>query len=205
MSNGVTIALEARCSAVTQAGRYCLLEPVGEAPAWMRLPSFIQLCRRHVTAATEHRNRVAETEAEERRAEERRLAREATVYYVQRADQLIKIGYTARLGNRLTQLRREHGPLDVLATHLGGKDAEQAMHRTFNTDRVTGEWFRPSVELVGHVRRIRARRERDAEPPQRTIKDVVCNPNGSLKTSVLSRMTGVPVHIIERMESEAHS
>lgn len=99
------------------------------------------------------------------RAERDARARKATVYYVRRTDGLIKIGYTGReLRVRLYGLRREHGPLEVLTTHSGGYDAEQANHRRFAALRVTGEWFRPEPELLAHIARINARHASDSMP-----------------------------------------
>lgn len=77
-----------------------------------------------------------------------------SVYYVQRTDGLIKIGYTSQLRNRMSALRAEFGPLTQLAVHAGGYKAEQSMHRKFAAHRVRGEWFRPSADLLAHIARI---------------------------------------------------
>lgn len=81
------------------------------------------------------------------------------IYYVLRADGLIKIGTTTNLANRLTALRSEHGKLDVLLTHCGDHKRERMMHAKFRELRVTGEWFRPHslfFEFMIGVRRKRA-------------------------------------------------
>lgn len=158
----VVIAQDARCCAVTQEDRYCRREPLPETPDYLGLPEFIQLCALHAKRAVEvhyyRERREADRQAKERYEESQRRAREATVYYVQRADGLIKIGFSAVPQARIVTLRREHGPLKVLATHKGGRDAERVQHRRFDHLRVTGEWFRPEPELLAHIERINQRR-----------------------------------------------
>lgn len=159
----VVIAQDARCCAVTQEDRYCRREPLSKTPEHLGLPEFIQLCAFHANRAVDFHHyrerREADRKAKERYEEQQRRAREATVYYVQRADGLIKVGFTGRpLQYRLSQLRTEHGPLEVLATHKGGRDAERIQHRRFDHLRVTGEWFQPEPELLAHIDRINQRR-----------------------------------------------
>jgi hypothetical protein len=160
----IVIAQDARCCAVTEEGRYCRREPASERTNdALGLPPFVQLCPLHATKAAKFQ-RYHEDKRETELAVARyqamvRQAREATVYYVQRSDGLVKIGYTGRLLQyRLSALRREHGPLEVLATHKGGRDAERAQHAHFHHLRVVGEWFRPEPELLAHVQRINSRR-----------------------------------------------
>lgn len=154
----VVIAQDARCCAVTQEERYCRREPLPETPECLGLPWFIQLCPYHANKAVEIQQYQEQKRAKERYEQRLRSAREATVYYVQRADGLVKIGFTARYQQRMSTLRREFGPIQVLATHSGGRDAERAMHIRFAADRVTGEWFRCGPELFAHIERIKARR-----------------------------------------------
>lgn len=154
----VVIAQDARCCAVTQEDRYCRREPLTKPPEELGLPWFIQLCTYHAARMTEIKMLQEQRRAEHRYKEQLRRAREATVYYVQRGDGLIKIGFSSVPRQRVANLRREHGPLELLATHKGGRDAEQVQHRRFDRLRVTGEWFRPEPELLAHVERINARR-----------------------------------------------
>lgn len=161
----IVIAQDARCCAVTQEERYCRRAPLPETPECLDLPEFIQLCAFHAQKAVDvhlyRERREADQQARERYEEQQRRAREATVYYVQRAsDSLIKIGFSTVPRERLGTLRREHGPLDLLATHKGGRDAERIQHRRFDHLRVTGEWFRPEPELLDHIERINARRSK---------------------------------------------
>lgn len=164
----IVIAQDARCCAVTQEDRYCRREPLPETPDELGLPEFIQLCPLHTKRAAEvhhyRERRDADRRAKERDEEQQRRAREATVYYLQRAsDSLIKIGFSTVPRVRIVNLRREHGPSEVLATHKGGRDAERVQHRRFDHLRVTGEWFRPEPELLAHIGRIKARRAKSGK------------------------------------------
>lgn len=101
----------------------------------------------------------AESRAQERRKREDELEDQAVVYYLQRPDGLIKIGFSGVYERRFRDLNRDHGPLTELATHAGGRQAEGAIHRQFHADRVVGEWFRPSAALLSHVARVKHRRD----------------------------------------------
>lgn len=79
---------------------------------------------------------------------------EPCVYFVQRSDGAIKIGFTDTLAIRLHALRADHGSLDVLATIPGGRDVEGQMRHRFREHRQgkRGEWFDPAPELLEHIR-----------------------------------------------------
>lgn len=98
----------------------------------------------------------------ERSRKQHEQARSADVYYVQRTDGLIKIGWSGNLRSRLNTLRREHGHLTLLATHSGGVEAEAAQHKRFAHLRETGEWFWPEPDLLAHIERINDRRPIEA-------------------------------------------
>lgn len=89
------------------------------------------------------------------KAEETARAENSRVYYVQReSDGLIKIGTSRTLADRLKNLRREHGPLRLIAA-VGGSHAEEAaLHRQFAELRTAGEWFRPGLPLLRHLRTV---------------------------------------------------
>jgi hypothetical protein len=87
-------------------------------------------------------------------AEERGRIRLETVYYVQRPDGLIKIGTSRMVTVRLETLAREHGPLTLMATHGGGHKEETGIHREFKALRVEGEWFRPELALLMHIKKV---------------------------------------------------
>lgn len=163
------IAQDARCCAVTQEGRYCRRQPDRpEGDCWsLGLPSFVQFCSLHLSGYIEVRNSWLEEQnaalvnlriARQLKAADAH-AKASTVYYVQRIDDLVKIGYTGRdLRYRLSNLRGDHGPLKVLATHKGGRAAEKAQHARFAALRVFGEWFRPEPALLAHIAHINSRR-----------------------------------------------
>ncbi len=75
------------------------------------------------------------------------------VYFIHEAGSgLIKIGYTERLGARLTQLRTPTPHrLTVLLTIPGAREMEGAMHRRFAALRERGEWFRAGAELLSFI------------------------------------------------------
>jgi hypothetical protein len=75
------------------------------------------------------------------------------VYYLRRSNGDIKIGYSAYASTRLTQIMREHGPIDVLAYEPGGAQLETVRHGQFDHCRITarGEWFRPGADLLLHI------------------------------------------------------
>lgn len=68
------------------------------------------------------------------------------VYYV-RCGHLIKIGFTANLGQRFTTIR----PNEVLALEPGGQDVETQRHRQFAELRASGEYFHPGPALQSHI------------------------------------------------------
>ena len=77
--------------------------------------------------------------------------RPPVVYYVRFGDR-IKIGTSVCILGRMDNIPHDQ----LLAVEPGGRELEQQRHREFATDRVTGEWFLPSDELLSHVRRLRA-------------------------------------------------
>lgn len=87
---------------------------------------------------------------------------QSVIYYLQRADDLIKIGYSCRLKTRISTLQQVHGSLTLLATHPGYRSAERALHQRFADDRVEGEWFLPSDDLLAHIALVNRRAEKRA-------------------------------------------
>lgn len=75
----------------------------------------------------------------------------SVVYYLQREDGDIKIGYSANWYSRARALACEHGRLVLLATEPGGFTLEQHRHGNFSALHVTGEWFRPGPALLRHI------------------------------------------------------
>ena len=76
------------------------------------------------------------------------------VYFIQSSgrQQLIKIGHTTNLPQRLSALRTIHvEPLEVLFTFPGKKNVERELHKQFVSACITGEWFRPTPELLAYI------------------------------------------------------
>jgi Meiotically up-regulated gene 113 len=73
------------------------------------------------------------------------------VYFLRRRDGGIKIGTTVSLTRRLSHLKRDHGPLDLLATEPGGWLLERNLHGRFAAHRLDGEWFAPAPPLLRYV------------------------------------------------------
>lgn len=74
--------------------------------------------------------------------------RSAIVYFVQRLDGAVKIGFTSDLSRRLREVRRDHGDVRTLATAPGAGVAEGVLHRRFAAFRVEGEWFSPDAAIL---------------------------------------------------------
>lgn len=90
--------------------------------------------------------RAAElTEARETKAGNRETG---TVYYARIGD-YIKIGYSARLKNRLKTLRID----ELLAVEPGDPALERLRHQRFDAERIDKrrENFRPSERLTAHI------------------------------------------------------
>lgn len=112
-------------------------------------------------------------EADHRRHVEQRRRDLGVIYYVRRADGLIKIGTTWRLRHRLSALRREHGELQLLLTHSGGYEAERGLHDRFSELRVTGEWFTARKRLTDWIRKCRLDPIHEAQPANAVSLDVI--------------------------------
>jgi hypothetical protein len=76
------------------------------------------------------------------------------IYYIhERATGAVKIGYTG--GNpraRLSALQTGHpSELTLLYHHEGGHETERQLHAQFADNRLAGEWFRMTPELIEHL------------------------------------------------------
>jgi hypothetical protein len=65
------------------------------------------------------------------------------IYFLQRADGLIKVGTTTNLKARLASLATSHGVLTLIRTINGGRLRERSLHQKFKHFHEYGEWFRP--------------------------------------------------------------
>lgn len=88
------------------------------------------------------------------------LNHEPIVYYLTNKNFIsygsaIKIGSTNNLGRRMRQMRNSRKGLDplVLAIEPGdhGCGTEFRRHREFDVEKVSGEYFWPSIALVEHI------------------------------------------------------
>lgn len=164
-------------------GRVCVasIPPIG--PPGMRLLcggkatrsiGAIDLCEDHYLAAAAWREQLPEAarlagiadrrareleniqrEAEHRVAVEQRKREISIIYYLRRSDGDIKIGTTCRPVRRLSVLTREHGILQLLLTHSGGRQRERELHDRFDDLAVGGEWFTARKKLTDWIRKCR--------------------------------------------------
>lgn len=80
--------------------------------------------------------------------------RKRQIYFIQRADGLIKIGYSSNLASRLDQIRKSHGDVVVLKVINGDQRREREIHYQFDQHREYGEWFRPDTAVVDAINAI---------------------------------------------------
>lgn len=78
---------------------------------------------------------------------------DVVVYFIQRGDGPIKIGYSKNPKGRLSALQTGIPErLTLLGVVPGGKAREQELHREFGRTRIQGEWFHPSPSLLDFIR-----------------------------------------------------
>lgn len=76
------------------------------------------------------------------------------VYFVQAGDHAIKIGFsrTENAEKRILSLQTSNAlPLRFLGSRPGTLADEKALHRQFASDRMHGEWFRPSQAILNEI------------------------------------------------------
>lgn len=82
------------------------------------------------------------------------------VYFVRRhadPDGLIKIGFTRNVAARMQTLSTATpGGVELLASCAGDASVEHRLHRELATDRVDGEWFRPTNDVLAEVAKAKA-------------------------------------------------
>lgn len=79
---------------------------------------------------------------------------ETCVVYYMRLGDLVKIGYTSNLENRVAAIN----PEEVLATEPGGRLLEAQRHKEYAGLRVHGEWFEYRAPLTGWIDGLRVQR-----------------------------------------------
>lgn len=79
-----------------------------------------------------------------------------SVYFIQAGGPAgpIKIGVALDVTNRIRTLQvANHLELRLLAVIQGAKHgAEQQLHARFSADRIRGEWFRASEDLIDYIK-----------------------------------------------------
>lgn len=89
-----------------------------------------------------------------------------SVYFAQRRKGgLIKIGWSRSVSARMRVLKAK-----LLGSIKGERSAEKATHKEFAHLRVRGEWYRPSEELLEHIRTEAQEHVPDAETAQIAIR-----------------------------------
>ena len=116
---------------------------------WTDLP--MPLCRKHAIAIWLRVTGELKGRMLARRPLHPDLTRQPVVYFV-RSGTLIKIGTTVCLPGRIDSLAT-HGPEqpEILLVVPGDHTQERQVHALFASDRVRGEWFRPSAALLEFI------------------------------------------------------
>ncbi|KKK58276.1 hypothetical protein LCGC14_3046080 [marine sediment metagenome] len=74
------------------------------------------------------------------------------IYFIQAENDLIKIGYTNDVKQRLRTLRTMSPErLNLMKTIKGDQKQETLLHRRFKHLRSHGEWFRSEQELLDYI------------------------------------------------------
>lgn len=89
---------------------------------------------------------------QKRKTWQKQKYKKSVIYFVQGSD-LIKIGRTYNLDDRLTKLQcGSPVPLTLLGTVEGGKRTESHLHELFHSLRHHGEWFRIEKPLLDYIK-----------------------------------------------------
>lgn len=115
----------------------------------------LELVRREQSAQDQRRN--AELRAQNlRRTRQEEAARESrgVVYFLQIGD-LVKIGKSLVLEQRLASY--SYPDRKLLATEPGYTERERQLHRLFAKAHHSGEWFRPTRDLLAYIAELNAR------------------------------------------------
>ena len=156
-----------RCAAWTGETR-CNHEAV-DASSYM-LPEFLNLCifhlqeiddfiglkceQKRIEAARQTANssgKIHRVPVPKRKGQKGDFERAAFVYFMQRADGRIKIGYSTNVSRRRKNIESAAGPVSLLAVVPGGPLEESALHMKFHGFRVHGEWFDPDETLLAYI------------------------------------------------------
>jgi len=115
----------------------------------------LSLCDRHWYEAVSFFNDYIQGQKEFAAwADREKLLNDHVIYYVQRKDKLIKIGFSKNVHERLKVLSRDHGDLILLCSHRGHMNQERGIHSMFNKYHACGEWFYPHKRLLKHIYKV---------------------------------------------------
>lgn len=81
------------------------------------------------------------------------------IYFIQEtASGGIKIGYTGQLPESRLKSLQTSNPNELVLLHYvrGSKENEAELHAHFARDRIRGEWFRPSAELIDYIETLKS-------------------------------------------------
>jgi len=86
------------------------------------------------------------------------LGQTGMVYYLERSDGPIKIGYTHNYPQRRDTLVQRYGSLLLIGWEVGASAIEAERHEKFAHLRLKpiAEWFAPGEDLIDHVLMLRA-------------------------------------------------
>ena len=84
------------------------------------------------------------------------VSHESVVYFIATEDdERIKIGYTKHLSQRFSVLQSSSvEPLKLVGFIAGDRQTERRLHLRFASERLHGEWFRRSPELVALIQAV---------------------------------------------------
>lgn len=78
--------------------------------------------------------------------------RKGVVYFIEREDGAIKIGWSSDVMRRLQEIRKEYlSACQLIACYPGNKTDELRLHATFSDCRIAEEWFRPEEHLQAFI------------------------------------------------------
>lgn len=82
----------------------------------------------------------------------KRLGEFIYFFQIDTPDKFIKIGFATNVAIRLSNVRVSSPyPIEVLAVIPGSEIFEAEIHQKFAAQRVQGEWFRPTPEILAFI------------------------------------------------------
>lgn len=111
------------------------------------------------------------------------------VYFIRRCtdpEGLIKIGFTRNVRARVKSLSTATpGGVELLASCEGGAQKEHDLHRRYASDRVDGEWFRPSAAVISAVASAQTDPHQLEEPGKSRTKSYLVQPDDEFSPDIV--------------------